>query len=102
MLHANIEFRLRKLNMNRDSIKFNDDDLKDKQKINGIFEMLVKKHNEIKDIKLPYKFRIFELHDMIKAVNIGADTWGEGDLVKLKVGNKHVDVFPTYHSIIAT
>ena len=101
MLHSNIEFRLKKLNMDKDSIKFNYDDLKDKQKINEVFEMLVEKHNEIKDMKLPYKFRLFELHDMIKAVNIGADTWGEGNLVKLRVGKKNIDVFPIYHSIIA-
>ena len=100
-LRSNIEFRLRKLNMDKDSIKFNYDDLKDKQKFAEVYKMLVEKHNEIKEMKLPYKFRIFELYDMIDAVNIGADTWGEGDLVKLKVGKKNIDVFPIYHSIVS-
>ena len=47
-------------------------------------------------------YLLFELYDMIKAVDIGADTWGEGNLVKLKVGKKNIDVFPIFHSIIAS
>ena len=88
-------------NVELNNMIFSYDDLKDKQKFAEIYKMLVEKHNEIKDMKLPYKFRIFELYDIIDAVNIGADTWGEGDLVKLKVGKKMVDVFPIYHSIVS-
>ena len=74
---------------------------KDVNGLTKIMEKLKKLHKKLTSSNATYIFFKEDVEKLMEAIDGGADTWGEGDLVKLEIkgqrvgdSDKIVDIFP--------
>ena len=62
--------------------------------LNKIIEKLEKMHNQLSPSKMIPIFTKDDIENLVESINSGSDTWGEGEIGKLRIRNLYIDIFP--------